>query len=75
MNINQLSPGPKLYDQVRAAFILQGATLGEWCRENDIKQPSAKSCLFGTWDGPKGRELRDRIIKESNIENLTLNVA
>jgi len=75
MNINQFPPGPPLYNRVRAAFILGDTTLGEWCRDNSIKQINAKSCLCGTWDGPKGRNLRERIIKESNIENLSLNAA
>ncbi len=75
MNIKSTVPGKKLYNGVRASFILNDTTLGEWCKENNVKQVNAKSCLFGIWNGPKGQELRERIIKESNIENLTLNAA
>jgi len=75
MNTNQLLPGQELYNRVRACFILQNTTLGEWCRTNQLSATNAKSCLYGTWDGPKGRELRERIIKESNIEHLSLNAA
>ena len=58
-------PGKELYNHVRAAFIIKDKTINEWCRENNISLANAKSCLHGAWDGPKGRELRVRIIKES----------
>jgi len=75
MNIKSTAPGKELYNSIRASFILNDTTLGEWCKENNIKQVNAKSCLFGIWDGPKGQQLRKRIIKASNIEILTLNAA
>jgi len=75
MNINNLMPGQELYNHVRAGFILQNTTLGEWCRKNGCHQTNAKSCLHGTWGGPKGTELRERLVKESSIESLTLNAA
>lgn len=75
MNANQLLPGQELYNRVRAGFILQNTSLGEWCRLNGLPTTNAKACLHGTWGGPKGSDLRDRLIKESNIENLSLNAA
>lgn len=75
MSTNQLLPGQELYNRVRAGFILQNTTLGEWCRKNGVLQTNAKACLHGTWGGTKGQELRERLIKISNIENLTLNAA
>lgn len=75
MNINKLLPGQELYNRVRAGFILQNTSLGEWCRNHGVTQTNAKSCLHGTWGGPKGIELRERLIKESNMENLTLKAA
>jgi len=75
MKTTQLLPGQELYNRVRAGFILQNKSLGEWCRLNKLSQTNAKACLHGTWDGPKGIELRERLIKESNIEHLSLNAA
>jgi len=75
MNTNQLLPGQELYNHVRAGFILQNTSLGEWCRMHGITQTNAKACLHGTWSGPKGQNLRTRLIEESNIENLSLNAA
>lgn len=75
MSANQLLPGQELYNRVRAGFILQNSSLGEWCRINNIQQTSAKSCLHGTWGGPKGLALRELLVKESKIENLSLKAA
>jgi len=75
MNSNQLLPGQELYNRVRAGFILQNTTLGEWCRKNGFPPTNAKACLHGTWGGPRGIKMRERLVKESNIENLTLNAA
>jgi hypothetical protein len=71
INAQQLLPGQKLYNRVLAGFTLQNTSLGEWCRHNDISHSSAKACLHGSWGGTKGVELKERLIKISNIENLT----
>lgn len=75
MKTNQLLPGQELYNRVRAGFILQNTSLGEWCRINGFPATNAKACLHGTWAGPKGKYLLERLIKESNMENLSLNAA
>lgn len=75
MKPNSILPGQELYNHVRAGFILQNTTLNEWCRSNGMTQTSAKASLHGLSNGPKGKKLRNRLIKESNIENLTLNAA
>jgi hypothetical protein len=67
MNINAISLGPDLYNEVRANFIRKGSSLGEWCRLNEINQTNAKACLTGTWNGPKGRDLRQRLIEASGV--------
>lgn len=64
------SPGINLYDSVRAGFIVQGTTFGKWCKENAIVANSARQCLIGTWNGPKGSALRDKVVKASKIEKL-----
>lgn len=75
MNTNQLLPGQEMYNLVRAGFILQNTSLGKWCRINGFPATNAKACLHGSWGGPKGTNLRERLIKESNIENISLNAA
>lgn len=67
MNRNDISPGPQLYIQVRAAFVAQGTTLGAWCRERGIAHQNAKSALVGAWNGPKGREVRRKLIEASGV--------
>lgn len=70
MKINSNTTESHLYDKVRAAFIVQGTTLSAWCRGHNIKQTHAKSSLYGSWNGPKGSELRKQLIKESRVESL-----
>lgn len=68
MNVNTILPSRELYNQVRAGFIIKGDTLSVWCRENGISPTNAKQCLMGSWDGPKAKTLRKRIIKASRIQ-------
>jgi hypothetical protein len=62
-----LAPCPELVRKVRANFVLQGTTLGRWCRENGIPRQNARDTLLGGWDGPKGRELRAKILKAAGL--------
>lgn len=75
MKSNQLLPGQELYNHVRAGFILQNTSLSEWCNENKVNHSNSKNCLYGAWDGPKAKDLRQKLIDASNIENLTSNAA
>lgn len=67
MNINSYAPSKDLYLKVRSGFVAQGSTLTGWCRSNDINPTNARSCLIGLWDGPKGRQLREKIIVASGM--------
>lgn len=64
------SPHPSidLYRQVRGAFIAQGKTLQGWCKENGTHLSNARSALTGNWDGPKGREMRRRLVKAAGLQ-------
>ncbi|MGH8469370.1 MAG: hypothetical protein ACREVY_10445 [Gammaproteobacteria bacterium] len=67
MNMNELKPCRDLYIRVRAAFVAQDSSLGEWCRKNGIERQTATHCLIGVWNGPKGRKIRARIIEGAGI--------
>jgi hypothetical protein len=54
-------PSRDLLRKVKAHFILEGTTLTAWCRDNGINMPNAREALMGTWDGPAGRRLRERL--------------
>lgn len=60
-------PGKELLCQVRAAFVLQGTTLGAWCTAQGIVRQTAVNALVGGWNGPKGRALRQRVITASGL--------
>ena len=61
-------PSLDLYRQVRAHFILQGTTLKAWCRDNDTHLSNARNCLVGSWNGPRGRAMRARIVKACGLK-------
>lgn len=67
MNVNKIIPSRDLYNQVRAAFILDNSSLGSWCKDNQVKPQNVMACLVGTWNGPKGKELRSRLIAASSL--------
>ncbi|EGQ7958165.1 hypothetical protein LFR94_004489 [Vibrio vulnificus] len=67
VSVNQIDPGKELYNKVKAGFIIKGTTLGAWCRQSGVKQQNVMSCLIGSWDGPKAKMLRAKVIQESGI--------
>ena len=69
------TPGFDLHARVRAGFLLQGTTLTEWCRSNGTHISNARGALLGTWNGPKGKAMRSRIIKAARIEKIGQAVA
>lgn len=60
-------PSRELLRQVKASFVLRGATMGAWCRANGIAQSNAREALVGTWDGPAGRLIRERLCREAGL--------
>lgn len=67
MDINDIQPSKELHLKVRAGFIAQGKTLGGWCKARGIHPTNARNCLIGSWDGPKGRALREKLLEASGV--------
>tara|TARA_R110001583_G_scaffold192056_1_gene358156 strand:- start:203 stop:436 length:234 start_codon:yes stop_codon:yes gene_type:complete len=70
MNKGSAEPSVELYNRVRAGFILQGSNLSSWCKEQGLHPTNAKACLVGMWGGAKGRELRERILRDAKIPQI-----
>lgn len=64
-----LSPPPSqdLLLRVRAGFLIQGISFSAWCREHGILRSSATQALTGSWNGPKARALRARIVHAAEV--------
>ena len=62
------APGIDLHRRVRAGFILQGTTFKRWCLDHHITPSNARDALIGSWDGPKGRQLRARLVKAAGVQ-------
>lgn len=67
MNAKEFTPCIQLYNHVRAGFVMQGSALATWCHDRGVRPQHARDCLIGTWNGPKGKALREEIIKASGI--------
>lgn len=67
MPINNLHPSKELYLKVRGGFVSRGTSLGAWCRQNNLQPANVRAALTGAWDGPKGREVRRRAVRDSGI--------
>lgn len=61
------APSKNLMQQVRAGFITQGTTFTDWCRRHQIRHTSARQAIYGSWDGPKAKTLRARIVRAAGI--------
>lgn len=55
--------------EIRAGFVLQGSSLGRWCRINGIDPGYAQHVLMGHRNGPAAKALRERIINASIPED------
>lgn len=62
---NSNAAQPDILQAVRAAFVANGSSLGEWCRLNKIDAARAWRALQGKSAGPKALALRARILAES----------
>lgn len=67
VNINSFAPGKQLYLDVRVAFVAAETTLNAWCCKNGISPTNARQCLLGSWDGPKAKQLRFRLLEAAGI--------
>lgn len=66
-----LPPSLDLLLQVRAAFVAQGTTLHSWCHRHRVHVTGARQALIGTWNGPKGRAMRARIVRAAGLNTST----
>jgi hypothetical protein len=62
-----LTPGRALYNRVRAGFVLQDTSLGEYCRKNGASRQNATAALTGAWNGEKAAALRAQLIEASGV--------
>lgn len=56
-----------LIAQVRAGLILRGTTFTAWSRAHGIAPSATRQALYGTWAGPRGREVRAQILKAAGV--------
>jgi len=62
------APGPDLISAVRAGLTMRHTSLERWCRGQGIQSTSARMALAGSWNGPKARRLRRRLLRAAGLE-------
>lgn len=67
--INDSNPPPSadLYRRVRAGFTIKEDSFTAWCKRNKLNVSNVREAICGSWDGPKGREIRAKALRESGI--------
>ena len=60
-------PGMQLLAHVRAAFILKDTSLSQWCKDNKVSFSSARQAIIGGWDGVKGQQVRNQVLKDCGL--------
>jgi hypothetical protein len=63
--MSTLPNGRDLLAQVRAGFVARHTTLAEWCRSAGTHPSAVRQALYGTWNGPKARAMRAKVIRAS----------
>lgn len=61
-------PGLDLLLRVKAGFVLQNTSMSRWAKENGTHVSNVRNALLGSWDGPRGRAMRRRVLKAAGIE-------
>ena len=57
-----------LYRSVRAAFIMQGTSLSEWCRAQGVTRQYAEKVLKGEKRGPSAQAFKQRVVAASGVQ-------
>lgn len=57
-----------LYQAVRAAFMLKGTSLAQWCKENNVLLETARQTLAGLRRNSEAIELRQRLMRAAGVE-------
>lgn len=55
-----------------AGFVRVGETLTGWCRSRGYQQPNVRAACFGSWEGPRAREIREEILVYLAARGITL---
>ncbi|MGB5147474.1 MAG: hypothetical protein WBN86_10155 [Porticoccaceae bacterium] len=66
-----ITAGQHAMNRVKAGFILQHTTYRAWCRANDVDPTNGRQAIYGSWNGPKGRALRARILSAAGVREAT----
>ncbi|MDC5755208.1 hypothetical protein OPW41_08815 [Vibrio europaeus] len=67
MKFNVKPPSRELYQMIMAAFVMQGSSLSSWCKENNVARSNVVAALTGSWNGPKAKILRAKVIEAAGI--------
>lgn len=63
-----MKPGRELMEAVRDGMKRKGTPFSTWCYEHGLYPQNARSALTGRWNGPKARQLRDRLIEAAGLD-------
>lgn len=58
-----LQPGPVFYEVFHGALRILGTNLKEWAALQGYDANNAKMAATGSWNGPKAKELRQKMIE------------
>lgn len=64
------APSLDLHRRVRAAFVLQGTSMKAWCTKNKIHPSNVRNALIGSWNGPAGQAMRQRVVQASGLKEM-----
>ncbi len=60
----------ELLKRTQAGFILLGLSFNKYCIEQGIDRRHATNAIIGTLNGPKAKQLKQKIVSASRAEDL-----
>lgn len=60
--LTPLQPGPVFYAVFLGSLMVFGTNLKDWSALHGVEPNNAKMAATGSWNGPKARELRQKMV-------------
>lgn len=60
--------GVEIYQKVKGGLIAKGDSVTAWCKRHGTSTSNLRQAFYGSWNGQRARELRDKVINDAGVE-------
>lgn len=70
MSVNEQScKDIEMYQKVKGGLIAKGDSVTAWCKRNGTSVSNLRQAFYGSWNGERAKELRNKVIEEAGSDN------